>query len=1264
VRIGPYEITAQLGVGGIEVCRTTDSILSRQVLPDAFAQYSERLARFEREAKTLAALKHPNIATIRHWWTMCGWIRRRLVAAAVAASLTPLASAAQQATPPDHESSPASQQRLAEATRIRARAVDLYQRGQAREAIALAEQAWQIRRSILGDEHLDTAHSLNDLAAFHHAVGDLSRAEQLLIQAIAVQRKLLGDQPVTATSLSNLGRVYDSLGDWRRAQPLHEEALAIRRNRLGEEHPDTVSSMHNLARTHSSLHDYEHAVPLYEAAIALSRKVLGGEHEETAKSLSGLASVYIARAEYRRAEVLYAEVLATHRKVHGNQHRETAVSLNNLAHLYDALGEWDRAEPLYVEAIAIQRKVLGDEHPHTTTSLHNLASLYSSIGDTARAEAIYLEVLSLRRRILGDGDPDTASTLNGLALLYQSRGEYDRAAQLLEEAVAISRKASGDVHRTTAVFQGNLASLYVWRGDYVGAEALHRQVIATRRKVLGDRHPDTAAGLRELASLYVKLGDFVRAEPLYVEALEIQRMTLGEDHPATATTLHGLAFLYLHNGHTARAVPLLARASAIYRNTLKPEHPNTLTALASIATILAEVGDYDRAQTMHEQLLALRRHFLGEDHPDVSSSLNGLATLHYNRGDFTRAEELYDEAIRLSRKVFGDEHDKTLISLASLAELYTVTGNVERAREVHLEVMEGTRKQLELAAIIQSERQQLGTARLARYRLDNYLSLVTEASLPAHTAWNHVATWKGAILARGRTFRAVGNDPDAAALFAGLQAAASRLASLAAAAPDPKRADAWRIQVAELSNRKEQLEADLARRSAAFRQARERLDSDRFQRLLPVDTVLVDFLEYRHHLIGTREQPRHVRFEQRLIAFVIHRNGLRLIQLGPVTPIANAIATWRATLGNGPKAVAAGSSLRKTIWQPIVTAIGDAKPAHILVSPDGVLSQLPFGALPGQAAGAYLIEEWPVATIPAPQVLSDLLEVPAAGRPDVSVLVLGDVNFDRREAGAQSRQRRASARAARGDDTRFAALAGTRDELTTVESQYRGRFGETGLTSLSRSLATEDAVRREAPRHQFLHFATHGFFAAARFRSALAPSTGATTTRTDLMQDQSVSGYHPGLLSGLVLAGANAPTPEEDGILTAEEVATLNLSGVNLAVLSACETGLGQMAGGEGLLGLQRAFQTAGARTVVATLWKVDDAATRDLIGRFYDNLWNKQMGKLAALRDAQLWMLRTRSRTASRDARGVKPTPGRAAAGGPGSPYYWAAFVLSGDWR
>ena len=236
-------------------------------------------------------------------------------------------------------------------------------------------------------------------------------------------------------------------------------------------------------------------------------------------------------------------------------------------------------------------------------------------------------------------------------------------------------------------------------------------------------------------------------------------------------------------------------------------------------------------------------------------------------------------------------------------------------------------------------------------------------------------------------------------------------------------------------------------------------------------------------------------------------------------------------------------------------------------------------------------------------------------------------------------------------------LPGTKGELLAIEDAFARAIPKGKLSILRDAQATEAEFRKLAPQFEYLHVATHGFFAPKEVKSAL--QSGGKDDRMLGQNDPMPRflGHHPGLLCGLVLAGANKPKDEDDGVLTALEVAELDLSRVELAVLSACETGLGDTAGGEGVLGLQRAFQIAGARTTVTSLWKVDDDATRKLMERFYDNYWKKNMGTLESLREAQLWLLQEgpkRGIVRADEMEGDRRSP----------PYYWAAFVLSGDWR
>jgi CHAT domain-containing protein len=225
------------------------------------------------------------------------------------------------------------------------------------------------------------------------------------------------------------------------------------------------------------------------------------------------------------------------------------------------------------------------------------------------------------------------------------------------------------------------------------------------------------------------------------------------------------------------------------------------------------------------------------------------------------------------------------------------------------------------------------------------------------------------------------------------------------------------------------------------------------------------------------------------------------------------------------------------------------------------------------------------------------------------------------------------------------------------------------VTLLTGGDAREQAYRRLAAEHSWHVLATHGFFAGVDPSSPAAGEDMLDLAVTQTLFDRGgVSRGYPDLRVGLVFAGANREAVEDltrDGLLTAAEMAGLDLSQVDTAVLSACETALGKEFGGEGMLGLQRAFHVAGARTVVSSLWEVHDRTTQVLMERFHRLVWKDKRGRLQALREAQLWMLRDADAVYGAGLRGAEPAEsGLLPAAGRLPPYYWAAFVLSGDWR
>jgi CHAT domain-containing protein len=574
-----------------------------------------------------------------------------------------------------------------------------------------------------------------------------------------------------------------------------------------------------------------------------------------------------------------------------------------------------------------------------------------------------------------------------------------------------------------------------------------------------------------------------------------------------------------------------------------------------------------------------------------------------------------------------------------------------------------TRANLLLSASVQSERQQLAATQAVRHQLDFRLSLPDPAKEGAAASYQHVLAWKGAVFGHQRQRRQFArllssSRSEVRTLVEKLQQTTRLLAALTLAPVDARTAAARRQQAETLTHQKENLESRLNSLSAPFREQQKQatLTPADVQRTLPADAALVDFLFYTHQ--DHTQTDRRKRWQRRLSAWVVRRGQTVVrVDLGLAEPIRQAATTWRQALTRRDAAGTEGRKLHQVLWQPLAKLLGGAK--TVLISPDGVLGTVPFAPLPGSKEGTYLIEDFALAILPVPQLLPQILApVPKEKRQKPSLLVIGDVNFDSTQTAVASVVDRSAPRAAL---KAWPRLPATQAEAAAVKDSFTTLFEGGAVTDLRKEKARKAAVRQALVKSRYAHLATHGFFAPAALKSALADNR--PDGSADLFGREGVTGWHPLLLSGLVLAGANkeAKPGEEDGILTALEVSEMDLGGLELAVLSACETGLGKEAGGEGLLGLQRAFAVAGCRSVVASLWKVDDRATQALMAAFYRVYWGeKVVSRVEALRQAQLSLLKEGVRGTVDKALPVRPVRKEDRL----PPYYWAAFVLSGDWR
>jgi tetratricopeptide (TPR) repeat protein len=1002
------------------------------------------------------------------------------------------------------------------------------------------------------------------------------------------------------------------------------------------------------------------AILLAQEMVEVIKRSAGEENPTYAFGLNLLAGLYMDQGQYALAEPFYQRSLAIYEKTLGSDHPYLAVVLINLARLYGRQGRYAEAGTLCRRGLAIDEKALGPEHPDLAPDWQIFGELCRLQGRYPEAESSLERALAIREKASGPDHPDVAAILYSLALLYKDEGRTVDAAAIQSRVLAIREKAFGPDHPDVAASLNGLAELLRGQAKYAEAEPLYKRSLAIREKALGPDHPDVAITLNNLALLYSEQGKFAEAEELFKRCLEIQSKVLGPDHPDLAASLSNLAALYRDQGRYAAAALICERALAIDEKSLGPEHPYLAITLNNLAGLYRAQGRYAEAEPIYKRSLAIREKALGPRHPDVANSLNNLALLYFALGRYAEAEPLYKRGLAIFEEFLGPSHPNMAISLINYAALQFAQGRYAEAQTFFERCLQNLHGQFEYGFTYMSEKDRLQYLSTVSYCFAVYFSfcLSYRDELPALAGKLYdVLLWeKGFVAQSVAALRAkiqAGGDPEALRLLTDLSEKKSELAKLAAAPPesDPQKQAARRARIEELGREANDLEQALVSRSSILGEDKRlaRVSWQQVRDALGPDEAAVEIVRFPFYDGKKWTDTRYY------IALVLRPDsrGPDLVVLGEQKDLERIpLADYRRLAGppgtDRPKG--AGRRFYEAFWLPLEAKLGRAN--RIFVSPDGELNQVSLGITPG-GDGRLLMETYDLRTVNSTKDLLRGTTVPAVG----AAVLVGNPRFELSEADERavlgsSIPERASIATGRtvsrvsnlrSGDLRGGALEelpGTQKEVEDVSGIFK-RSGRPFRTYTGKE-ALEERVK-EVSRPRVLHLATHGFFEADEPRKSEDRGGGAAEDRAPLLED-------PMLRSGVYLAGANrvlkggpGATDLEDGILTAYEASQLNLQGTELVVLSACETGLGKTEAGEGVFGLRRGLQVAGAEAVLMSLWAVPDEETRELMALFYGK-WLAGKSKHAALREAQLEMREN-----------VKARTGE------DRPFFWGAFVLVG---
>lgn len=1063
----------------------------------------------------------------------------------------------------------------------------------------LIERAFQYRTSPVDYTKGSFWTAVNNLAAYYQEHSSPEEAKSLYSQYIHLEDSITAYPWQYAIALNNLATLYQDEGSYERAAQYFERSIEVLNNQpLASKNAllHQASVYNNVARNYQYLVRFDTAIFYHQKSLEIIKKAVGRESSQYVAAIGGMAAMYHDIGYWVEAEIFYQEAINIQEKLSGKQDNTYANLLSNYALVCQSTGNYAKAADLLETAIKIKEKLLGTEHPEYLFTLSNIGLLYLEEGKYIQARPMLELVAEVQREVWGVEHPSIISSYLNLARLEIVTGNYPEAEPLLQQAFALSVNHYGEGHSEQAKVQLELAKFYFKLGNFVRAKPLLLSCQKIFLAAYGASHPMLATAFQSLAALYEAQDSVDVAKQYYQQALTIDANTLGKQHPSYAATLSNLATLYQNNNEYQLALPLLQESLSINRKILGKDHPYYSTTLLNLGLLYQDLNELNKATEFIEEVVTVRRKILGELHPDFAYAQYSQAVLYHKLEQYNKAEEVFHQVVAnyirqiqnyfpsLSEQEKGAYYQRVEPVFHAfrdfvIDQVYYRSGQITEAQKQRL-LAELYNLQLVTKAMLLD----------ASYQLRQAIETRSESeTVKEYERWLAVKEQLGQLYTLSRQER---ND----------------------------QIDFIRSLEEEANN----LEKQLSRKSETFATTveNEQVTWDQVQLQLGPSEAAVEIIRVA--------QDSSVLY----VALVLERNSIapKLCVFPNGKEMENKNYFYYK---NAIQFRIADDLSYDHFWQPIQEELSDGV-YTVYVAPDGIYHKININSLYYSSTKKYVIDELNLRILSSTR---DLVN-PFIPQPTNSAYLLGSPNFQLKvgEQGSESELNESESTSLTAStmlgNTPFLFgikdLPGTRAEVEKISTMLSRQQWRTH-TYLGEQ-AREKMVKL-ATEPQVLHIASHGYFMTDL--SGIGNSPRLYRTRT-----QNIAA-NPLLRSGLLLAGAeysilNSPEwKAEDGILTAYEAMNLRLNGTELVVLSACETGLGDIINGEGVYGLQRSFLIAGAQSVMMSLWNVNDSTTAELMTLFYQN-WLSGQSKHQALRQAQLSIKQQRA-----------------------DPYYWGGFVL-----
>ena len=866
---------------------------------------------------------------------------------------------------------------------------------------------------------------------------------------------------------------------------------------------------------------------------------------------------------------------------------------------------------------------------------------YQSRSDYQTALAWAKKALPIAEKEYGKNDTNYISTVGSLSELYYYKGNLDSAIYFGEIRVSKCANIFKGDHPDLACSIGNMASFYNASGNYMKAEPLYKESLAMCRRIFKGDHPDLANSINNIAYFYDRMGNYKEAEPLYKEAVEMFRRIFKGDHPDLARSLNNMGSFYKGMGNYKEAEPLFKEALEMFRRIFKGDHPYLAGSILNMAYFYKGLGNYEKAEPLYKEALEMFRRIFKGDHPYLANSINCMAAFYQGLGNYKEAEPLYKESLEMYRRIFKGDHTDLANSINRMASFYNDLGNYTEAEPLFKEALDIYKNILNnyFPSLSENEKKLFWKTVSNIFEAFNSFGVNRLPEKPLITCnMFDIQLYSKALLfnSTSKIKKRIMNSNDLELIdkykeFTDKKELLVKLYTMTEKARMKKG-----VRVDSIEKITNELEKELSLKSELYSQSydKKKVTWKTIQAVLKPDEAAVEVLRFRY-----RDKNRFT--DTIYYAFLIVTEATEehpdIVVLENGKELENEYYTdYRIKINARMEDKLSYSRY----WEKLEDKLMGYK--KIYFSADGIYNKLnPVTLL--MPTGKFLLDEQDIQQVNSTkELLMGYYKSQQESNIYNSALLIGNPNFSLSESlvreGTKKMREQNDKDAnyelfARTRGIELTKLPGMEKEIKDIEKFLKSKKWD--VSSYLGNNALKTAVK-SANSPRILHIATHGMF---------LEDVNLENNETFGFETKKVVD-NPLLRSGLFFTGADnyiksdstKPAGDENGLLTAYEAMNLDLDKTELVVLSACETGLGDVKNGEGVFGLRRAFQQAGAKTVIMSLWAVNDDATQKLMSSFYSN-WITGMTKREAFSNAQ------------QEVRKQFPEP-----------YFWGAFVMVGE--